>query len=620
MDLARVATLFSRRRSSAGLASWLFCASLLSAAPAALLADNAPDALRALADGPLVRVAASDADGSASLELGPAGFIEEGGRLRWSASAPILLRDAATGRELARVERLSVGFGTGSVIQANLVVSNLSDLPIVVSLSPAPLAFAEIAGAVGRATTGFTVTDLNGDGATVVGQQPDGSAFATFYNDPGAPGSGSLFASLVPGASTVAPYSSNTAVERFPAGAGFSTTDQGGATLGAVSNMSAELRFELSAHDSASATAVYAIQPPDPPLTIALDARGAAGSTALALPAPDFRAAGEGSESGGALVWRNASPTILKDARTGAELARLEAGSTLALADQSIAVGLAATNNSAGPIVFSVTLGMPPFAPVVGAVGYASVALTLTDFDGGGASISGTNGDGQLFEAFYNDIGGVPATGASFATLVDGLSAGAYTTEVATAAFGAAGFTATDEDGTALGDVTSMSLRLNFSLGPLDTVSLTGVFALQGGGTVSGRVYLDADGNGTQDPGEPGLAGVDVTITDSQGGISTVTTDANGDYARAVPAGSTTLDIDEATLPAGAVQTEGTDPTVVDVPAGGSAADVDGYQVVTTTVLEVPALDTLGLALLTLALATVAARRIHGRRAKAREE
>ncbi|PQJ20981.1 hypothetical protein BST94_04815 [Nonlabens xylanidelens] len=88
-------------------------------------------------------------------------------------------------------------------------------------------------------------------------------------------------------------------------------------------------------------------------------------------------------------------------------------------------------------------------------------------------------------------------------------------------------------------------------------------------GTIEGLVYDDVNGNGTQDAGEPGLSGVDVLITDEDGNAQTVTTDANGAYtAIVVAAGDATVDIDETTLPTGAVQTEGTDPTTVTVVSG----------------------------------------------------
>jgi gliding motility-associated-like protein/uncharacterized repeat protein (TIGR01451 family) len=97
-------------------------------------------------------------------------------------------------------------------------------------------------------------------------------------------------------------------------------------------------------------------------------------------------------------------------------------------------------------------------------------------------------------------------------------------------------------------------------------------------GTVEGHIYDDANGNGVQDPGEADLAGVDVVITDANGNSQTVTTDANGNYSADVPAGDVTVDIDETTLPAGSVQTEGTDPTVVTVTSGNvSFEENNGY-------------------------------------------
>ncbi len=100
-------------------------------------------------------------------------------------------------------------------------------------------------------------------------------------------------------------------------------------------------------------------------------------------------------------------------------------------------------------------------------------------------------------------------------------------------------------------------------------------------GTVSGHIFEDTDGNGVQDAGEPDLAGVDVVVTDSLGAAQTVTTDAGGNWSATVPAGNTTADIDESTLPAaGMLQTAGTDPTDVTVTAGQTAdARIDGFQV-----------------------------------------
>ena len=99
-------------------------------------------------------------------------------------------------------------------------------------------------------------------------------------------------------------------------------------------------------------------------------------------------------------------------------------------------------------------------------------------------------------------------------------------------------------------------------------------------GTVYGHLYIDTNGNGTQDPGEPDLANVDVLVTDSLGHVTTNATDANGDWSASVPPGSTSADVDETDpqYPAGYTQTEGDDPTVATAVAGDSVdAGNDGY-------------------------------------------
>ena len=77
---------------------------------------------------------------------------------------------------------------------------------------------------------------------------------------------------------------------------------------------------------------------------------------------------------------------------------------------------------------------------------------------------------------------------------------------------------------------------------------------------------------------KPGIGGVDLVIFDSVGGSQTVTTNNNGRYSATVPAGPVIIDIDEETLPEGAKQTVGSDPTRVTVPSGGTATDEDGFQ------------------------------------------
>ncbi len=98
-------------------------------------------------------------------------------------------------------------------------------------------------------------------------------------------------------------------------------------------------------------------------------------------------------------------------------------------------------------------------------------------------------------------------------------------------------------------------------------------------GSISGHLFTDVNGNGSEDSGEPGLAGVDIRITDSSGNVQTVTTDSSGNWVASVPPGGTLVDIDDndPQIPTGAVRTAGADPVTViaiagvDTPAGGGA-------------------------------------------------
>jgi uncharacterized repeat protein (TIGR01451 family) len=101
-------------------------------------------------------------------------------------------------------------------------------------------------------------------------------------------------------------------------------------------------------------------------------------------------------------------------------------------------------------------------------------------------------------------------------------------------------------------------------------------------GTVSGHLYIDTNGDGNQDPGEPDLADVNVIVTDSNGNPQTVVTDPDGNWTATVPPGNTSSKVDETDpeYPAGYTQTEGTDPGVVSAVANTNTdAGIDGYYI-----------------------------------------
>jgi hypothetical protein len=101
--------------------------------------------------------------------------------------------------------------------------------------------------------------------------------------------------------------------------------------------------------------------------------------------------------------------------------------------------------------------------------------------------------------------------------------------------------------------------------------------------TVTGHLYYDTNGNGTQQAGEPNLTNVTVTVT-SGTNIVLATTDSAGNWTALVPPGSVTADVLNtdpdflAQVPAVHQQTEGTDPTTVTAVAGTvTDAGNDGY-------------------------------------------
>ena len=120
-------------------------------------------------------------------------------------------------------------------------------------------------------------------------------------------------------------------------------------------------------------------------------------------------------------------------------------------------------------------------------------------------------------------------------------------------------------------DPTTTNVALNQSYSEIDGFYETG--------ELSGHLYFDNNGNGTQDANEPDMPNVDIEITNSLGETQVVTTDANGDWSVELPAGSTLTLIDEndADFPIGATQTEGTNPTNINVINGDSVSEINGF-------------------------------------------
>ena len=96
-------------------------------------------------------------------------------------------------------------------------------------------------------------------------------------------------------------------------------------------------------------------------------------------------------------------------------------------------------------------------------------------------------------------------------------------------------------------------------------------------GTVSGLVFSDLNGNGTQDPGEGGLSGVTVELLDSNGAVvATATTGANGSYAfpNVTPGAYTVRETD----PTGYTSTTNNTAPISVAPGGAATANFGDQQ------------------------------------------
>ncbi len=175
---------------------------------------------------------------------------------------------------------------------------------------------------------------------------------------------------------------------------------------------------------------------------------------------------------------------------------------------------------------------------------------------GVGVRVLWSGQDGVLGTA--DDVTYAAVTSATGAWQVTGLPAGPYAVTLDPATFPAGTVAASDPDGqrgaAADATVTNRALTAGQSDQTLD-------FGLRGTGALGDLVWLDRNGDGVQDPAEPGLPGVGVQVTwpgtDGTFGtaddlVLTATTGASGAWSLAdLPAGSYRVRVLPASYPSG---------------------------------------------------------------------
>lgn len=198
---------------------------------------------------PALQIMASNSSGTGVFQVTSDQLNFNDGMYSWSGSN-IVIEDGA-GDAVALVESISLSFQQDPVITLFFdVLAGGTDT--FFSITSGLLSFPAIQDPNAAASVGMTLTDSDVNGsASLVGATSTGNGFAYVAQYNGLVPNGSTFAEAISGLSVNVPAGSTS--DSF--NSGFSIIP------GAVSSMSAEIAFQLSANDSASGTSVYAIIP-----------------------------------------------------------------------------------------------------------------------------------------------------------------------------------------------------------------------------------------------------------------------------------------------------------------------------------------------------------------------
>jgi hypothetical protein len=245
---------------------------------------------------------------------------------------------------------------------------------------------------------------------------------------------------------------------------------------------------------------------------------------------------------------------------------------------------------AAGSYVVEVDTGDPDFPSGATATGDPDVNtarvgdLVYLDANGNGTFDAGENGIAGVVVHLYSNTDGdntidpgeppvaAATTDANGGYLFTSLAAGNYLVEVDTTTL-PAGLARTSAS------FTNVLLATNAAANTAQDAgySPSSNFAL------GNRIWHDVDGDDVQDPGEVGLAGIDVVVTDGTGtGCSPscrATTDAAGFwYVTGLTNGTFTVDVDNVDLPRSFTLTAGTDPRTVTISGADNMAADFGYR------------------------------------------
>ncbi len=225
---------------------WITVAAILGATSAAAADVGLPDTV--------LRIEASNAAGSGSVDVSLDSLSWDAATqsLSWEEASGISIVEPETRAVIATFDSVVLAFRDCSAVALEFdLEAGASETTVV--FRTGQLSFGSIGSDVaeGRATAAFSLTDLYGDGAQMVGLGGAGmGAYRAYFN--GAAPDGTLFAHLV--ALISVSGGTGSASQREPT---FGYRDMGSE----VSDMSVEIAFTLTAHDRLTASTTFDIDP-----------------------------------------------------------------------------------------------------------------------------------------------------------------------------------------------------------------------------------------------------------------------------------------------------------------------------------------------------------------------
>jgi hypothetical protein len=218
-------------------------------APAVILTCLAGFAGPAAADEPTVVAFAVQAVAEAGSATFQAVLVPPGASFQWTLGGPTALLDDKTGAPIATLADAGAFYQLGDDSSQVLLWFSLeSAVPLNVTIGSDLVDFNMMPSAQGVASVGMTLTDGNGDGASVSGLAAGGSCSSYWFN--GAAPQGQLFLEAIPGLAAAPGMSSSSAQGT----GGFLPLPD------AVGDMSLLFSFTLSPGDLVSGTSNYLVE------------------------------------------------------------------------------------------------------------------------------------------------------------------------------------------------------------------------------------------------------------------------------------------------------------------------------------------------------------------------